>query len=110
VFATTGMLAASAMPLAFAISGPLADRFFEPALARGGAWAATLGPLVGTGPGRGVALLFVILGLSLVVMTVAGWCYSPLRRLEEELPDVIGAMPVAQEAVAAPELGTPSIA
>lgn len=110
VFATTGMLATSAMPLAFAISGPLADRVFEPALARGGAWAAVLGPLVGTGPGRGVAFLFVLLGVSLVAMTIAGWSYRPLRRLEDELPDATTAPAPVSDRAAAAVLGNATVA
>lgn len=109
VFATTGMLASSAMPLAFGISGPLADRIFNPALTNGGAWAATLGPLVGSGPGRGVALLFVLLGFSLVAMAIAGWCYSPLRRLEEELPDAIKSTEHHPVAITAPELDAANV-
>jgi hypothetical protein len=97
VFATTGMLATSAMPLAFGISGPLADRVFEPALAHGGAWSAMLGNLLGTGPGRGVALMFVMLGFLLLAMTIAGWCYRPLRRLDEDVPDAHVAFSVAAD-------------
>lgn len=50
--------------LAYTTAGPLADRLFEPALLPDGALAGLLGPLVGTGPGRGTALLVAVVGLT----------------------------------------------
>ena len=87
VFALTGMIAASTMPLAYILAGPLADRIFEPLLAINGPLASTVGRFTGTGPGRGVALAFVVLGLLLILLTVGGWLHPRLRRLEKELPD-----------------------
>jgi hypothetical protein len=87
IFAITGMIASSTMPLAYILAGPLADRFFEPLMAIHGPLAATVGRFTGTGPGRGVALAFVVFGLLLILLTVSGWAYPRLRRLEQELPD-----------------------
>jgi MFS transporter, DHA3 family, macrolide efflux protein len=52
------------------LAGLLVDRWLEPALSPTGAWAAQLGWLVGTGPGAGIALLFV--GAALLGTLVCG--------------------------------------
>jgi DHA3 family macrolide efflux protein-like MFS transporter len=89
VFAFTGMLVGAAMPAAYLVSGPIADRVFEPLLVVGGPLAGSLGQLIGVGPGRGVALAFVIAGLCLVVVAVAGYAHPRVRRVEDELPDAV---------------------
>ena len=50
--------------LAYTTAGPLADRLFEPTLLPDGALTGILGPLIGTGPGRGTALLVAVVGLA----------------------------------------------
>ncbi len=88
VFAIRRMVAMSAMPLAFALAGPLADRVFEPLLAPGGALAETVGAVIGVGKGRGIAFLFMLLGVGEILGLVAACSYGPLRRVDEILPDV----------------------
>lgn len=89
VFAMRRMLAQSTTPVAYLLAGPLADRVFVPLMAPGGALADPLGPVIGTGPGRGIGLLFVTMGLLLIVSTAWGYASPRLRRLEEELPDAV---------------------
>jgi MFS family permease len=93
VFAVRRMVALSSQPLAFLVAGPLADRVFEPLLAEGGALRATAGRLVGVGPGRGIALLFVVLGAGMTLVSILARSYPRLRRLEDELPDALAAAP-----------------
>lgn len=84
VFALMGTVSGAMLPLAYTLSGPLADRVFEPALRPGGALVPLLGGLVGTGPGRGIALMFMLSGgLTLAVALLAA-LYGPLRRVEQE--------------------------
>lgn len=87
VFAVRRMIAWSSTPVAYVLAGPLADRVFEPLMAEGGPLAATLGPIMGVGPGRGIGLLYVVLGVLAIGIAVAGYLYRPLRRLEADLPD-----------------------
>lgn len=87
VFGMAGFLAASTLPLAAALAGPLADQVFEPALLPGGALAGSVGQLIGTGPGRGIGFLFVLLGVLVIVFVCLAFLNPRLRRLESELPD-----------------------
>lgn len=89
VFAARRMLAWSTLPLAYLLAGPLADRVFEPLLAHGGLLANSIGQLIGVGRGRGIALLYIVLGLLILLTVVAGYLYPRLRLLEDELPDMI---------------------
>lgn len=88
VFAIRRMVALGSLPLAYALAGPLADGVFEPWLAPGGALAGTVGAVVGVGEGRGIAFLFLLLGVATILGLVAAWSYPPLRRVDEILPDV----------------------
>ncbi len=87
VFAARRLIAQLTGPVAILISGPLADFVFEPAMAPGGALANTFGGLVGTGPGAGMALIFVINGLIGVVISFAGYAFQVVRNAEDLLPD-----------------------
>jgi MFS family permease len=90
VFATRGMVSRSMMPLAFLTVGPLADYVFEPWMAEGGMLGSTfLGSLLGTGPGRGMGLMFVLSGLGLVLASIGAFANPRIRLVEEELPDAV---------------------
>ncbi len=88
VFSLSTLIATSTMPLAFLVAGPLADRVFEPLLVKGGPLAASLGTILGTGHGRGIGLLFVVIGVLIVVSVGAGSLLPRLRNLDIELEDV----------------------
>jgi DHA3 family macrolide efflux protein-like MFS transporter len=89
VFAMRRLIGGSTLPLAALVAGPLADRIFNPLLVPGGALAGSVGRLIGVGKGRGIGLLFVVLGFLTVATVVAGFLSPHLRRLEVELPEVI---------------------
>jgi MFS family permease len=81
----------AATPLGVLIAGPLADLVFEPAMLPGGVLAGSVGSLIGTGPGRGIALLFAVAGLLLVVLAFAAYRLPRLRRLDDEILAVVPA-------------------
>ncbi len=102
------MIGQIALPLASLIAGPLADNIFEPLMADDGLLADSLGnnflketklvsislnlifdsgPVIGTGKGRGVALLFIVFGLSNAFFCLITLLYKPLTHVEKELPD-----------------------
>ncbi|MGB3293326.1 MAG: hypothetical protein WBB01_10095, partial [Phormidesmis sp.] len=88
-FAFNGAIAGAARPLAYGIAGPLADSIFEPLMATDGPLAGTLGRLIGVGPGRGIGLLFIVIGAAIMWATVAAYRNPRLRFVEDELPDAI---------------------
>jgi hypothetical protein len=90
VFSVRAMIAWSTTPLSYVLAGPLADQVFEPMMASNGVLAASVGHIIGTGPGRGIGLMFIILGAVMVVVSFVSILYSRLRHVEEELPDMVG--------------------
>jgi hypothetical protein len=83
------MIAWSSLPLAYLAAGPLADRVFEPLMVEGGPLAASVGRILGTGQGRGIGLLYILLGVVVLAATAAGFFYPRLQRVEIELPDAV---------------------
>jgi hypothetical protein len=89
VFAMRRMIAWSSLPFSYLLAGPLADLVFKPLLIQGGPLANSVGRIIGIGPGRGIGLFFIIMGILVLVITVGFYLYPHLRHLEVELPDVI---------------------
>ena len=89
VFATRLAIEWSSFPLAYTLAGPLADKVFEPLLAPNGLLAASVGRFIGVGAGRGIALLFILMGMFNILAAVLGYLYPRSRLVEDELPDVI---------------------
>ena len=91
VFSLRRMIGSAVTPLAIVLAGPLSDRVFEPLMEDDGALAGSVGSLLGTGPGRGIGLLFVLAGLGTMALAVAGWLLPRVRNLEAEIPDQLEA-------------------
>jgi len=89
VFSTRVMIAGATAPLAFLLAGPLSDKIFEPLLAVNGAWAGTIGQIIGVGPGRGIGFIFILAGILAALVVVAAYFYPRLRLVEKEIPDAI---------------------
>jgi len=96
VFATRSMIATVATPLAYILAGPLADKVFEPLMAADGALARSIGAIIGVGPGRGIGLIFIIMGLLVTLATVVGYLHPRIRLVEDELPDFIADGPLGE--------------
>lgn len=102
VFSTRRMIAWSTTPIAFALAGPLADKVFKPLLLEGGALADSVGQVIGVGPGRGVGLMIVIIGVLNIVAAAAGYLSPRVLYVEDELPDAIQAEIGEQELTSLP--------
>jgi len=89
VFAAQQTISRSTSPLAYLLAGPLAERLFDPWLSAGGRLSDTVGQVVGVGPGRGIGLMFVTMGLLKVAVSFAAYLYPRIRHVEQELPDAI---------------------
>ena len=87
VFAIRRLIAWFVLPLSNAIAGPLADQVFEPAMQPGGALSSTFGGLVGTGPGAGMGLMFVLAGAIAALIAVLAYTVPTLREVESHIPD-----------------------
>lgn len=99
VFAVRSMVAQVTVPLGFLLAGPLADRVFTPLLVAGGRLdGGPIGRLLGTGPGRGVGLLLVVMGGAFLLSTLLALASRRLRGVEDELPDIVEAGPLAEAA------------
>ncbi len=89
VFAVRTTLLDASRPLVLLAAGPLADRVFEPLMRQGGSLGDLLGPYLGSGPGRGIALIFILAGLAHLAASVAFYRFQALRDVENALPDAV---------------------
>lgn len=65
-----------------------AHDIFEPLLVVRGPLAPSVGHLTGVGPGRGIALMYLLTGILLVIHTAQSLHNRRLTQVEAELPDV----------------------
>jgi MFS transporter, DHA3 family, macrolide efflux protein len=90
VFSMRSMISRAMMPFAFLLSGPIADYIFEPLMQADGSLANTfIGTVLGTGPGRGVGLMFVLAGIAGVIVSGLVFANRNVRMLEDDLPDAV---------------------
>lgn len=87
VFAAVMQLSMLLMPVAYLLSGVLADGVFEPAVRREG-WTL-VAPLVGEQAGSGIGLMTVMAGLLVVFITTVAYFRPDVRRIEAILPDYV---------------------
>jgi hypothetical protein len=95
VFALRRMLTLAAPPLAALLCGPLAEEVFEPLMAADGALAGSVGQAIGTGTGRGIALLFMVLAALTLANAAVAWLSPRVRLVEDEVPDALPREPHA---------------
>jgi DHA3 family macrolide efflux protein-like MFS transporter len=88
IFALSKMLSGISFPVAYLVAGPLSDFVFEPLMAVNGPLADSVGQIIGVGQGRGIALLFIVMGVLTMIATAAGYQYPRLRRVEDEISDI----------------------
>jgi MFS transporter, DHA3 family, macrolide efflux protein len=79
VFAARQAVTRAVTLVAYLLAGGLADRWIEPLLYPGGMLAGSLGSIIGVGPGRGIALVCVLIGL-VKAAAALGLFSSPLAR------------------------------
>jgi MFS family permease len=83
VFSTYNVVSGTALCISYVLAGPVADHIFEPLLLPDGALAGGVGAVIGTGPGRGMALLMMLIGLVLLVTAVLAYLQPSLRALPD---------------------------
>ncbi|MEO0828756.1 MAG: MFS transporter, partial [Cyanobacteria bacterium J06642_9] len=82
VFAANALVVQSVSAIAALLAGPLADRWFEPAMLSGGGLSRLFSLGFGTGPGAGMALLYVLCALSMTFVGISGCLISQLKALD----------------------------
>jgi MFS transporter, DHA3 family, macrolide efflux protein len=88
VFGAVMFLSQISVPVATAVSGPLADHVFEPRAATGDGIFTVLGPLLGNGPGTGMATMLLLAGLCGVAVATLSMTRRTVREIDTLLPDV----------------------
>ncbi len=90
VLSTRSMISQSMMPLAFLLSGILADKVFNPLLDEGGRLANTfIGKWIGVGAGRGIGLMIICSGILLILISAVAYANPRIRHIETEIPDAV---------------------
>ncbi|NCJ08623.1 MFS transporter [Synechococcales cyanobacterium C] len=83
VFAANSLVVQVVSAIATLIAGPLADYILEPAMQPDGLLAAIAGPMLGTTPGAGMALLYVFTAIMLLLVGIIGYAVPELRTVED---------------------------
>lgn len=87
VFASRRLVAWVTQPIAPLFAGPLADHVLEPGMRAGGNLTGLFGGLTGIGPGAGMALMLVVLGVLSAAVGALGYLFPAVRNAEAILPD-----------------------
>jgi len=99
VFSVRLVIATITTPAAMLIAGPLADKVFEPAMRdSGSAMAQIFGGVFGTGPGVGMFMIVLVMGLLTVLAGVFGLVNARIRNVETLIPDFDAETPAAAPA------------
>jgi len=103
VMAFNQMISWSTLPIGMAVVAPLGERYLEPLMAPGGTLASSVGAVIGVGPGRGIALMYVLLGLGIAVHVLVSMRIPVLARFDDEVPeaepdDLVGAQALRERA------------
>lgn len=87
VFASHTMISRLPQALGRLLAGPLADYMFEPAMMPEGNLAPIFREILGTGSGVGMALLYVVCALCMLLIGIGGYAFPALRDVEDIVPD-----------------------
>jgi hypothetical protein len=87
VFAARRLIAWLTQPIAPLIGGVLADFVLEPGMRVGGNLTGLFGGLTGVGPGTGMALLLISMGVLSSAVGAVGYLFTAVRDAETILPD-----------------------
>jgi MFS family permease len=83
VFAARSLFLQLFSAIAYLIAGPLADKIFEPAMKPDGQLAWLFGSIFGIGKGAGMALLYVLCALCMLLVGIFGFNVRLLWNIEE---------------------------
>ncbi len=87
VFSCRRFIAQCISPVAMLLSGPLADKCFEPLMMNPTGFFSLCAPLVGTGKGAGMALMMLVFGLFGMLAGIWGYMNPVIRCVDQVIPD-----------------------
>ncbi|SHM91192.1 non-ribosomal peptide synthetase/MFS transporter [Actinacidiphila paucisporea] len=99
VFAVNTVIAWSTLPIGWAVLGPAGSHLLQPLMNPGGAFAGTAGRVLGVGPGRGIALLYLLLAVAIAAVALTAMRLPRTARFDDEVPDARPDDEVGAEAV-----------
>lgn len=82
VFASVGLIRGIAGPFSFLLAGPLSDYLFGPLMMPQGILANSVGIFIGVGEGRGIAFLFILSAICLMLILMASFLSRSVRSIE----------------------------
>src|SRR5579859_4343426 len=91
IFSFVRLASSWSVPAGQAVAGPVVDNFFEPWLRPGGLISQSVGRIIGTGPGRGSGLLFIVVGFGYLAMTLIAHLAASFRRASSPVADSASA-------------------
>jgi len=91
VFSIRRLIAWFINPLATLIAGPLADFVMEPVMAGTTPAAGFFTPIVGTGSGTGMSVIYLFCGLAIAAVGATGFLIPMVRNVETIMPDFDGS-------------------
>ncbi len=87
VFSVRRVIGQFTAPLSALVAGPLVEHVLQPMMEEDGLLANSLGKWIGTGPGRGTALGFIIFGVLILIFSLIAAMNKTLRNTEIDIPD-----------------------
>jgi len=74
-------------PIAYVLSGVLAEHVFNPLLVEGGLLATSVGSIIGIGPGRGIGFMFIVFGILIAFLSFVTGRTKVIKELESNAVD-----------------------
>ncbi|MGV9316592.1 amino acid adenylation domain-containing protein [Streptomyces sp. NPDC003691] len=87
VMALNQLVAWSTLPVGFLLIAPLGTAYLEPLMDSGGALAGTLGQVLGSGDGRGIGLLYLLLAAAILLLGLVSLRFRSLSGFDRDVPD-----------------------
>ena len=84
MFAVRNVIQSSTIPIGIFLGGFLAEYVFEPFMLSSHIFAATLGKIVGSGAGSGMAIMFLCTGVLGAIFSWLGYRDKDIRNLENK--------------------------
>ncbi|MFG1811491.1 amino acid adenylation domain-containing protein [Streptomyces sp. NPDC049040] len=99
VFAVNTVIAWSTLPIGWAVLGPVGSHLLQPLMDPGAPLAGSVGRVLGVGPGRGIALLYLLLAVAIAAVALTAMRLPRTAHFDDEVPDARPDDEVGAEAV-----------